>query len=281
LAAVSNASSEQLLSHERNESHLFNQRKWLEVIVDFVLNIKENKNATKNEFLKTFSYTQVHSNKTLEFLYDIFNTNTNLMPYFLANVQINGQKLGISKYLIDYLNKNQTEFFNVSVASFNENFRLRIPAAGLYIRNQLKLKAEFDITHNKAINSLTKTLLDRYINLSMITPTPPPEDSSRSSEISDDQIYLAELVECLLDLYDEESLFYDDESILDNLLKLLSKRFLDTYEKSTNGSVYYGRTIWPSLVSLTCIAYKSNLIDNEFLIKVYYSLIKASIFFSV
>jgi len=83
--------------------------------------------------------------------------------------------------------------------------------------------------------------------------------------------YLRILTECLNCLYDEESVFYDEDSLLESLLNKLSKPFEDkTFP--FNNDLYFPVTY--NFVNLNCIAYKSNLITNEHLIKIYQSLSK-------
>ena len=88
----------------------FNQSKWTEVLIDFLLNIKENKVTTKNEFLTTFSYNKIFQAESLKFLYEIFRETT-IHFYFLAQIQRSCITLKISSYLLQYLHTSQLEIF--------------------------------------------------------------------------------------------------------------------------------------------------------------------------
>ena len=85
----------------------FNQSKWTEVLIDFLLNIKENKVTTKSEFLTTFSYTKVLSAEALQFLFEIMN-RTGVHFFFLATVQPSCIQLKIASYLLQYLHSTQS-----------------------------------------------------------------------------------------------------------------------------------------------------------------------------
>lgn len=88
----------------------FNQSKWTEVLIDFLLNIKENKVTTRNEFLTTFSYNKIFQVESLKFLYEIFRPTT-IQFYFLAQIQRSCITLKISSYLLQYLHSSQLEIF--------------------------------------------------------------------------------------------------------------------------------------------------------------------------
>ena len=90
----------------------FNQSKWTEVLIDFLLNIKENKVSTKTEFLTTFSYNKIFPVETLKFLYEIFHA-TDIHVYFLAKIQPSCVQLKISSYLLQYLHTTQMDLFDV------------------------------------------------------------------------------------------------------------------------------------------------------------------------
>ena len=94
----------------------FNQSKWTEVLIDFLLNIKENKVATKAEFLTTFSYNKIFPVETLKFVYELFR-NTTIHFYFLAKIQPSCIQLKISSYLLQYLHSTQLDRFESSPGS--------------------------------------------------------------------------------------------------------------------------------------------------------------------
>ena len=66
-----------MLIHLKNDKTIVqDQSKWLEVIVDFILNVNENKISTKNEFVNTFSYGSVFKVDELDFMYVEFKIYT-------------------------------------------------------------------------------------------------------------------------------------------------------------------------------------------------------------
>ena len=71
---------------KKDETLFKNHSKWLEVIVDFMLNVNENKVSTKNEFLNTFSYSEAFKANELEFMYDLFDNCKSMNKYFLSKI---------------------------------------------------------------------------------------------------------------------------------------------------------------------------------------------------
>ena len=82
------------------------------------------------------------------------------------------------------------------------------------------------------------------------------------------------LTECLFDLYEsnqESTIYYDEEGLLEKFLNELNDRMIlkkypfdDVYKETRTNQIAS-----TCLVNLTCLAYKSNLIKNEFLVKIY------------
>lgn len=72
-ASLVESTSKFMLIYLKNDKTIIqDQSKWLEVIVDLILNVNENKISTKNEFLNTFSYGLVFKVEELDFMYVIF-----------------------------------------------------------------------------------------------------------------------------------------------------------------------------------------------------------------
>lgn len=73
-----------------DESTKFEHRKWVEVIVDLMLNIRESKSAlTEFEYIDQFNYSKNHSIETLKFLLRIYNSKRensewDFLEYFMS-----------------------------------------------------------------------------------------------------------------------------------------------------------------------------------------------------
>ena len=231
------------------QSMHFNQSKCLEVIIDFVLNIKENKVTTKREFLTTFSYNKIFPAEVLTFFYELFQA-TRMHFYFLAQVQPCCIQLKISTYLLQYLHGSQLALFEPHQPSSSNQFLLQ--ASSVFIQNLIACKKEFDQVHNQLINKLILNIYEQFIETRSLA-------------------HLNVLIECLNSLYDEESMFYDENNILTGLLNRLNEAFLAgkcPFETPLN------RDMTAAFINLMCIAYKSNMITNDLLIQVYQALLK-------
>lgn len=224
--------------------------KWLEVIVDFILNINENRITTKNEFLNTFSYNSIFKVDELNFMYEIFKNSQTMNKYFLSKIQPICLKFKINPYLNQYLERTQLDFFNMESGD-----KLSLESFGRYVQNYIKTKKQFNETDNQHINSLLKKMYEKYFNL---------VSGQRNLDLIRE--YLRVITQCLNCLYDEESVFYDQESILETLLNSLNKSFEEKIFPFKD-DLYISAT--QCFVNLNCIAYKSNLITNENLIKIY------------
>ncbi len=187
--------------------------------------------------------------------YEIFKNTSSMNKYFLSKIQPVCIELEIKNYLIQYLERAQLDLFDS-----DSDDKLSLESFGRYVQNFIKTKTKFNETDNTKVNSLLKKLHTKCFYLL--------EKQSRFDLIKE---YLRILTECLNCLYDEESVFYDEDSLLESLLNKLSKPFEDkTFP--FNNDLYFPVTY--NFVNLNCIAYKSNLITNEHLIKIYQSLSK-------
>lgn len=225
----------------KDESILKEHSKWLETIVDFILNITENKISTKNEFLNSFSYKEVFNKTELEFMYELFKKTPEITKYFLSKIQPMCVKFQVKTYLNQYLERIQLDFFNIN----ESNDKLALEAFSLYVENYIKSRKQFTDLDNKHINEQIRKIYNKYLLL---------ENSDMI------QSYLIVLTQCLNCLYDEESVFYDEDQILE---KILSKLYASFEAKNLE------RNLVQSYVNLNCIAYKSNLISNENMYQIY------------
>jgi hypothetical protein len=270
IAIVDVSTTHVLNTMSENEAVCHTHRKWLEVLIDFILNITENKNATENEYINSFNYNKFHTIDTLRFLYKSYQNST-IIEYFLAACLPNCLNIRISKFLLQYIERIQTESVQAPSSIDGSNSCLKINAVGVFVQNMIlsasssKVKIEFDYAENERINVLIKTLLDKYVKCLN-------EKRSEENLLALGQ-YLTSLTECLFSLYDEESIYYDElnllESLLDNLTSNLTAKSFMFIEQSIDEKSSFHRTVTSALVYLTCLAYKSNLISNEKLNPIY------------
>ncbi|CAF0861948.1 unnamed protein product [Brachionus calyciflorus] len=235
------------------ENSVYNQRKWLEVLVDFILNIKENKTASESEYINMFSYKQAHSSETLKFLFKVYQ-KSNFISYFLACVLPSCVQIKISSFLIQYIHRIQTELFQKSKLNSND-----LKSMSVYLKNSINLEKEFTIEHNYKINEYFENLLAKF-KLQINDPDTQIVNS-----------YLESFVQCFSQLYNEESIYYDDKNILEQILNILNEKLKTCFYE-------FNTSAMSTLVNLTCLAYKSNLIKNENLILIYDVLNKESRF---
>ena len=159
----------------------------------------------------------------------------------------------INNYLIQYLERSQLDFFDSE-----SDDKLSFESFGRYVQNFIKTKKKFNETDNSKVNSFLKKIHSKCIHLL--------ENQSQSDLVKE---YLRILTECLNCLFDEESVFYDEDSLLVSLIDRLAKPFEEKIFPFKN-DLYLTATY--NFVNLNCIAYKSNLITNEHLVKIYQSL---------
>ena len=108
----------------------------------------------------------------------------------------------------------------------------------VYIRTLIRRQDEkFDVEKNAYINSRLRSIFESF------------KSSTNQTR------YLSSFVECLFSLYDDDSIYYDDINLLSSLIELLDDRKLSDRVEP--------------LVYLSCIAYKSNLIGNELIHRIY------------
>ncbi|RNA08178.1 hypothetical protein BpHYR1_011693, partial [Brachionus plicatilis] len=224
-----------------DEDITFNQRKWLEVLVDFILNIKENKTATESEYITMFSYKQSHTVDALKFLFKIYKEST-LLNWFMASVLPSC-----------YIDRIELEIFSKETLQSND-----ILSLGVYLKNLIYLENNFRIEQNDKINAHFCSLLEKFKNQIDHEPLVV-------------ECYLNLFVQCLSALYHQESIYYDDTNILISLIRILNQKkgslFYDLHKNSTS-----------SMVNLNCLAYKANLIKNEQIFDIYELLNKESRF---
>lgn len=244
LNSIIQVSTEHILNNEtlkQNENVCYNQRKWLEVLIDFILNITENKNASEAEYISLFNYNQVHSIETLKFLYKVYQKSS-LIAYFLACCLPTCVNIKISNFLIQYIHRVAHEALD----------KQDLKAFSVYIQNLIKSEKEFKIDLNEKINSLLARLFENYTR-SINDP---------SVDLNIIQKYFIAFQESLYVLYDEESVYYDDRNVLEKLLNNLNENLSKgSFIFDKNSSI--SSTAMGCIINLTCIAYKSNLIKNE------------------
>ena len=239
LLAITQMTSEH---SQEEESERFNQRKWLEVIIDFILNIRETKtNTGESEYINQFNYTQSHSAETLRFLFRVYNSKRTtqdwaFLDYFMCETLSSCMSLSVSSFLIQYIERIVNTL--IEKISSKENDRYVFKSISAYIRTLIRRQDEkFDVEKNAYINSRLRSIFESF------------KSSTNQTR------YLSSFVECLFSLYDDDSIYYDDINLLSSLIELLDDRKLSDRVEP--------------LVYLSCIAYKSNLIGNELIHRIY------------
>jgi hypothetical protein len=251
------------------EKFNYNQRKFVEIIVDFILNSIENRKNLKtpstttskvlpsfdiNDIIRTFSRSKVHSEDFLKFIHELI-TNDNLnhssfspITYFLVSIQPACVKIKISKYLLQTL-----DTFGEDLLTKSTTTTTTTTMASLYIENKIKIHSQNDDTFNAEKNRFINDSIKVFYNKCL---------KSLSSTKTPNTDLLNSLTKCLSCLYNERSQFYDDDNILGNLLDTLK------CEKVPNNIITL-----VFKVNITCIGYRANLITNEQLENMYNSLL--------
>lgn len=209
------------------------QSKWIEALIDYSLNIHENSPTLKPSYNQT-----IFTNDLILFLQKIFK-NTKIFELFLAEINSFSLQFNITSYLKDFIRNCQFDLIEKkSYATLN------VLTFAYYINGIIKSAKEFSTELNKEINNLIKYLYDLFRTCL----------ASSSKNTID---YFFALTICLCCLYDENSVFYDEQNLLQSLLVL---------QMNSNDNI---ETEMVCRVCLTCAAYKSNLIDNEVLVNLY------------
>jgi hypothetical protein len=273
LSSLLNTTSEYVLSlsptQTPNEAHdepsptILNQRKWSECLVDFILNIKENKNANENEYISSFNYNQWLSVDELKFLFKLYKTSTDEeILYFLASIlHASCINLTISNYLIKYIHNTINLNFK-NLTGQNKDFHNKLEALSKYIKMQIKSpNSTIDLDQNTNINENIHFLLNSL---------------DLTNAQTNSNFHLNVLVECLHVLHDEESIFYDEEGFLEKLIEMCFSNIVDSNNKTNKNNFDHVKC----LVNLVCIGYKANMVNNDKVIRLYEYLNKVSIFMS-
>ena len=256
---------------------LLNQRKWLQVLVDFALNIDENRHASQADYVDSFSYHECHSPRALAFLYAVLSS-ASMVDYFLAGVMSSAARAQISPFLLDYIqnrlvgNHDDDNVSSSSSSSSLSSSSAGVAALGLFVRTRIQLKRSFDSAENARLNRLIRRLYSSYLTSSA-------EMQQHQQTITQGQRVLANcttrvLVECLDALYDEESCHYDESHVLDEFVEHLCSRLENDDEakqdEEEEAEEDEGKQIaTASLVNLACVAFRANRVGNELLVRVF------------
>ena len=258
---LSSQASNTVLDNDESSPILLNQRKWTECLVDFILNIKENKNANESEYISSFNYNQWLNVDELKFLFKLYKTSSDEeILYFLSSILHSSCiNLKISNYLIKYIHKTINLNFE-NLTDQHKDFRIKLEALSKYIQMQIKLPGlSINLDQNTSINENMKSLLHSWNSLY-------PQTNSN--------FHLNALVECLHYLHDEESIYYDEEAILENLIERCYVLVIESNNKSHDDLERV-----KCLVNLVCIGYMSNIVNNDKIVKLYEFLNKVSFIF--
>lgn len=268
LYAIVQASSDHvlLLNPEASdtESIGFNQRKWVEVIIDFILNIRETRmETTESEYVNQFNYNQVHSTNTLLFLFKVYDSKKklaewNFLDYFMTLCLGSCIPLRVSSFLVQYVEKIvNTHIESLSGANISQHVSYVFKTITVYLKTLIRQDTKFDMAKNTNINSILASILVSFRkSLDFRSPILPK--------------YLDLFTGCMFSLYDDDSVYYDDQNILAQLVEILENLVL---VKGETSEAYVS-----ALVYLSCLGYKSNLVGNELVERVYNVLNKESAF---
>lgn len=243
-----------------DEEVVFNQRKWVEVIVDFILNIRESRLQTnESEYVSQFNYNQSHSTDTLRFLFKLYDSKRkladwSLLDFFMSSVLEACVRLRVSSFLVQFIDKIVAAHIESLSQSSSPPIRFAFKTISVYLRAQIRLDSKFDMAKNTSINVTLASIVDSFRK-------------------SNDQLsgkYLGLFAECMFALYDDDSVYYDDRNLLTTLVDHLEQAVLTRGEKS--------ETSVSALVYLSSVAYKSSLVGNELVRRVYSLLINDSKF---
>lgn len=234
---------------------LLDQRKWLEVLVDFLLNINENKNYSESDYINSSNYSQQCSDDMLRFLFKIY-TNQNIMNYYLVLLIPIAKSIRISEYLQSYMDNKITEMLNNLNNSLLNIFDFL--SIGVHIQNVIKYSKNerSDITIKKKIITLIQNLYKFY-------------------QFNHNVYVMKTLTECLCVLYETESIYYDDQNLLELCLNNLSLKLSDKvfpFDDMSKESDEHNIAI-QCIINLTCLSYKANLVGKEFIVRIYQYLI--------
>ncbi len=253
-----NASSNYVLNKTNADNddfseNIYDQRKWLEVLIDFLLNINENKNSTESDYLTTFKYNQQFSVDMLKFLFQIYS-NKSIINYFLVSILPIARNIKISEYLDNYICNKLIEIIdNLNNSSITIN-SFEIISINIFIKNIIKF------SKNEKKHSIINTNAILFI-----------QNLYKFYQSNDNIIIMKTIIECLYVLYENEKNYYDDQGLLESCLndfnlKLRNKVYpFDEYSKETNEHILAVKCI----LNLTCLSYKANLINKEFIISIY------------
>lgn len=240
------------LSSACDEEVVFNQRKWVEVIVDFILNIRESRLQTnESEYVGQFNYNQSHSPDTLRFLFKLYDSKRkladwSLLDYFMSSTLEVCVRLRVSSFLVQFIDKIVAAHIE-SLSQSSTPIRFAFKTISVYLRAQIRLDSKFDMAKNTNINTTLASIVDSF------------RKSNSNQQLSGK--YLGLFAECMFALYADDSVYYDDRNLLTMLVEHLEQAVFERGEKS---EAYVS-----ALVYLSSVAYKSSLVGNELVRRVY------------
>ena len=229
---------------QNNNVFVENQKLFLEIIVDFLLNIKENSSLRDK-----YNYDDKICSLNFLGLFSKALKRTKLLDYLIVNISAFCFKLKISNYLTDFIKNCFTKLIKKPIYDSIDGF-----IYSTYINNLIKSTKDFDSVLNVEINNHLNNFYGLYLNVSKY-------DEMVSNN------FLIGITQTLCCLYNEESAFYDEKDILKTVL-----RFLKNLNSITSDQLV-------CRVCLICLAFKSNIIDNYEVESVYENLQMVCIFF--
>ena len=286
LSALVNASTDLLTN---NESHqlksdqdltkltLINkQRKWLQLIVDLILNMNENSikvdPSSTSQIFQQFSYNEAIQVETFEFLCSLFNPNTKqtitkklINLYFLTSINMSCKKLSINNYLIKYIEETAIDsFWNMEPCNENLlNLAKQVKSIALFlidhIRNENSISLDIETT-KRSVNAKLGQFVEKFFRDVSVLKT-----RSLGSENSKILVatYLDWLTKCFFYSYQSELMTSDNHGLIIKLLNFAKIENFGFLGASPSGSDNLSFSLVKSQMNLLCLTYKFDIIDGQ------------------
>ena len=286
LSALVNASTDLLTN---NESHqlksdqdltkltLINkQRKWLQLIVDLILNMNENSikvdPSSTTQIFQQFSYNEAIQVETFEFLCSLFNPNTKqaiakklINLYFLTSINMSCKKLSINNYLIKYIEETAIDsFWNAEPCNENLlNLAKQVKSVALFlidhIRNENSISLDIETT-KRSVNTKLGQFIDKFFRDVSVLKTRSLRSESSKMLV---EAYLDWLTKCFFYSYQSELMTSDNHGLIIKLLNFAKIENFAFLGASPNGSDSLSFSLVKSQMNLLCLTYKFDIIDGQ------------------
>jgi hypothetical protein len=206
----------------------------------------------------------------MKFFFEVFK-NSSIELFFIVFIEPNCKGLQISKFLLKYIEKQTNDAIN-RLDKTDANGSYTVLAITLYIKNLIESN-DFNIDRNIHINNSIDKLFQKYLTL-----------TSRNNDQIDLKLvenYLEAITKTLSYLYNEESIYYDDENLLEKILNNLKEKSKEQKDDLQENVSKERNVFLMNYVLISLIAYKSNIIDNSTIQGIYEMLNKVKYIYFV